>query len=49
MCSDSDMNSMVSIVSRENFVVYFDHDDIVGELVWDDFVANPVAQLPRVT
>lgn len=29
-------------------MVYFDHDDIVGELVWDDFVANPVAQLPRV-
>jgi hypothetical protein len=48
MCSDSDMDSMVSIVSRENFVVYFDHDDIVGELVWDDFVANLVAQLPRV-
>lgn len=42
ICSDSNMNSMISIVSRKKFVVYFEHDDNVGELVWDDFVANLV-------
>jgi len=40
---------MTSVVSKfKNFVVYFDHDDIVDVVNWDDIVANPVAELPKV-
>ena len=46
---DKDTNAMTSIVSKvKNLVVYFDHDDIAGGIIWDDIVANLVAELPKV-
>ena len=47
--NDSDTNVMVSVVDRvKNLVVYFDHDDNIAGLDFDDIVVNPVAELPKV-
>lgn len=46
--SDRDTNVMSGLVHRiKNFVVYFDHEDIIGG-VWDDIVEQPVIDLPKV-
>lgn len=47
--TDSDTNLMCSVVDKvKRLVVYFDHDDCVAGVQWDDVVSNPVAQLPKI-
>ncbi|KAL6615789.1 hypothetical protein ACP70R_038059 [Stipagrostis hirtigluma subsp. patula] len=47
--SDEDTLVMASIVEKvKTFVLYFDHDDNIAGLNWDDIVANPIATLPEV-
>jgi hypothetical protein len=47
--SDSDTLIMSSVVNKiKNLVVYFDHDDNIGGIDWDDIVANPISTLPKV-
>jgi len=49
IANDSDTNVMVSVVDRvKNLVLYFDHDDIIAGLDFDDILLNPVAYLPKV-
>ncbi|WVZ51182.1 hypothetical protein U9M48_002347, partial [Paspalum notatum var. saurae] len=31
-----------------NLVIYFDHEDLIGGVNWDDIVANPVSPLSKV-
>ena len=46
---DKDTNAMAAIVSKiKNFVVYFDHDDCAFGVNWDDIIANPVDELPKM-
>jgi hypothetical protein len=46
--SDRDTNVMSGFVHRiKDFVVYFDHEDIIGG-VWDDIVDQLVTDLPKV-
>jgi len=47
--SDSDTRVMVSVVDRvKNLVVYFDHDDNIAGLDFDDITVNPASELPKV-
>jgi hypothetical protein len=47
--SDTDTNVMATCGEDvKNLVVYFVHEDIFSEGVWDDVVANPVTELPKV-
>ena len=49
IANDSDTNVMVSVVDRvKNLVLYFDHDDIIAGLDFDDILVNPVAYLSKV-
>ena len=32
----------------KNLVVYFDHEDLYNSVSWDDVVANPMSELPKV-
>ncbi|WVZ99235.1 hypothetical protein U9M48_044563 [Paspalum notatum var. saurae] len=49
IASDHDTNVMVSVAEKlKSLVVYFDHEDQVGGVEWDDVVANPVAEFPKV-
>jgi hypothetical protein len=46
---DFDTNVMASVVDKfKNLVVYFDHDDSYMSFDWDDIIANPVVDLPKV-
>ncbi|KAK3146934.1 hypothetical protein QOZ80_3BG0275340 [Eleusine coracana subsp. coracana] len=45
----SDTNAMVSATQKvKNLVVYVDHTDAMNIVDWDDVVANPVNDLPKV-
>lgn len=45
----SNTSVMVSVVDRvKNLVVYFDHDDNIVGLDFDDILVNPVARLPKI-
>ena len=49
VCTDSDTNVMASVVDRvKNLVIYFDHEDSLVTMEWDDVIANPAADLPKV-
>lgn len=49
IAGDHDINVMYSVVHRyKNLVVYFDHEDNIGGVDWDDIVVNPVASLLKV-
>ncbi|CAN6373171.1 unnamed protein product [Urochloa humidicola] len=46
---DRDTNAMVSVVHKvKNLVVYADHTDSMNTVDWDDVVANPINELPKV-
>jgi hypothetical protein len=47
--SDTDTNVMATCAEDvKNLVVYFVHEDMFSEVDWDDVVANPVTELPKV-
>jgi hypothetical protein len=47
--SDRDTNALVNIVHKvKNLVAYVDHEDNMNTVDWDDIVANPVNELPKV-
>ncbi|CAN6321157.1 unnamed protein product [Urochloa humidicola] len=49
IASDHDTNVMASVVEKvKTFVVYVDHEWNMTDSFWDDVVANPVADLPKV-
>ena len=49
LLEDKDTNAMAAIVSKiKKFVVYFDHDDCAFGVNWDDIIANPDDELPKV-
>ena len=49
LAGDHDINVMAAVVDKyKNMEVYFDHDDNIGGLDWDDIVLNPVDLLSKV-
>ena len=47
--SDTDTNVMATCAEDvKNLIVYFVHEDMFREVDWDDVVANPVTELPKV-
>ncbi|CAO2201081.1 unnamed protein product [Urochloa humidicola] len=47
--SDHDTTVMASVVDKyKTLVVYVDHDDNMGGFDWDDVVAHPICDLPKV-
>lgn len=49
IASDGNTNVMASVVDRvKNLIVYIDHEDIIANANFEDIVAEPKAQLPKV-
>lgn len=49
LLEDKDTNAMASVATKfRNFVLFFDHVASTDGDNWDDIVANPVADLPKV-
>ncbi|KAG8065869.1 hypothetical protein GUJ93_ZPchr0004g38404 [Zizania palustris] len=47
--TQSDTSVMASVVDKvKTLVGYFYHEDTIADLVWDDIVANPITDLPKV-
>ncbi|EEC80683.1 hypothetical protein OsI_23107 [Oryza sativa Indica Group] len=45
----ADFEVMKSVVHKvKNFIIYFDQGDTIAGVDWDDVVANPISELPRV-
>ena len=36
------------VLQVKKLIVYFDHDNSMPGINWDDIVANPIASLPEV-
>uniref|UniRef100_K3ZCH9 Uncharacterized protein n=1 Tax=Setaria italica TaxID=4555 RepID=K3ZCH9_SETIT len=49
IASDHDTNVMTSVIEKcKTLVVYVDHEASMEDCPWDDVVANPVVDLPKV-
>lgn len=49
IASDHDTRVMAAVAAKiRTLIVYVDHEDKIGEVDWDDVVANPVVELPKV-
>lgn len=45
----ADFEVMKSVVHKvKNFIIYFDQGDTIAGVDWDDVVANPISELPKV-
>ena len=48
LLGDHDINVMVAVVHKyKNMVVYFDHENNIGGLDWDDIVLNPLSSFAK--
>ena len=48
LAGDHDINVMAAVVHKyKNMVVYFDHENNIGGLDWDDIVLNPFSSFAK--